>query len=117
MKARQERIRAAAVAAALATIRGLAKHHSEMQAACWVRDFGDDAEFNQLVGAIKQYEYRDQKRFDELWRDTPWSDNVRERDVLEILLADQRMYDSGQRCGDIARVELDRVRGLTSSTQ
>ncbi|HUE57444.1 MAG TPA: hypothetical protein VMO76_16525 [Candidatus Udaeobacter sp.] len=60
MKARQERIRAAAVAAALATIRGLAKHHSEMQAACWVlRDFGDDAEFNQLVGAIKQYEYRD----------------------------------------------------------
>jgi len=118
MKAGQERIRDAAVGAALATIRDSAANHSETQAACWVlRDFGNDSEFNRLVGAIRKYQYRDQKRFDELWRDTLWSDNVRERDVLEILLADQRMYDSGQRYSDVARVELDRVRGRTPSTQ
>jgi hypothetical protein len=118
MKAGQERIRDAAVAASLTTIRDPAANHSETQAACWVlRDFGNDAEFNKLVGAIREYQYRDQKRFDELWRDTLWSDNVRERDVLEILLADQRVYDSRQRYSDMARVELDRVRGLTPSTQ
>jgi hypothetical protein len=118
MKAGQERIRDAAVGAALATIRDSAANHSETQAACGVlRDFGNDTEFNKLVGAIRKYQYRDQKRFDELWRDTLWSDNVRERDVLEILLADQRMYDSGQRYSDVASVELDRVRGLTPSTQ
>jgi hypothetical protein len=118
MKAGQKKIRDAAVAAALVTIHDAAQNHSEMQAACWVlRDFGDAAQFNHLVSAIKEYQYRDKKCFDELWRDTIWSDNLRERDVLEILLADQRMYDSGQRYSDLARVELDRVRGLTPSSQ
>jgi hypothetical protein len=118
MKAGQERIRDTAVAAALAAIRDPATNHSETRAACWVlRDFGNDAEFNKLIGAIREYQYRDQKRFDELWRDTLWSDNVRERDVLEVLLADQRVYLSGQRYSDIARVELDRVRGLAPNTQ
>jgi len=118
IKAGQVRIRDAAVTAALATIRDPAANHSETQAACWVlRDFGDDAQFNQLVGAIKEYQYRDKKRFDELWRDTLWSDNLRERDVLEILLADKRMYDSDQRYSDMARVELDRVNALTPVTQ
>jgi hypothetical protein len=118
LKAGQKRIRDAAIAAALATIRDPTANHSETQAACWIlRDFGNDAEFNKLVGAIREYQYRDKERFDELWRDTLWSDNVRERDVLEILLADQRMYDSGQRYTDVARVELDRVRGLTPSSQ
>lgn len=118
MNAGQKRIRDAAVGAALATIRDPAANHSETQAACWVlRDFGDDAQFYQLVSAIKEYQYRDKKRFDELWRDTLWSDNLRERDVLEILLADQRMYDSSQRYSDMARVELDRVNALTPDAQ
>jgi hypothetical protein len=118
MKAGQKEIRDAAVAAALATIRDPASNHSETQAACWIlRDFGNDAEFKKLVGAIREYQYRDQKRFDELWRDTLGSDNVRERDVLEILLADQRMYDSGQRYSDMAKVELDRVNALTPVSQ
>jgi len=118
MKAGQKKIRDAAVADALATIRDPAANHSETQAACWVlRDFGDGAQFNQLVRAIKEYQYRDKKRFDELWRDTLWSNNLRERDVLEILLADERMYESGQRYSDMAKVELDRVNALTPVAQ
>lgn len=117
IKTGQARVRDAAVAAALVTIRD-SVNRSESQAACWIlRDFGNPIEFNQLVGAIKEYQYRDQERFDELWRDTVWSDNLRERDVLEILLADQRMYASGQRYSDVAKGELDRVRRLTPNTQ
>lgn len=57
------------------------------------------------------------KRYDELWRNTIWLDNDRERAVLEILLADQRMYDANQRYSDIARNELARLSKLTPSTQ
>jgi len=43
------------------------------------------------------------KKYDELWRNTIWSDNERERAVLDILLADQRMYDASFRYSDVAR--------------
>ena len=118
LKAGQNKIRAAAMAAALAHVNDPSKNHSEIQAACWViRDFGTEAQFNQLVRAIRKYQYEEPKHYDELWRNTIWSDNDRERTVLEILLADQRMYDASQRYSDIARNELARLSKPTPSTQ
>ena len=110
--------RAAAMAAALAYVNDPSKNHSEIRAACRViRDFGTEAQFNQLVGAIRKYQYEEPKHYDELWRNTIWSDNDRERTVLDILLADQRMYDASQRYSDIARNELARLSKPTPSTQ
>ena len=118
LKAGQNKIRAAAMAAALAYVNDPSKNHSEIQAACQViRDFGTEAQFNQLVRAIRKYQYEEPKHYDELWRNTIWSDNDRERTVLEILLADQRMYDASQRYSDIARNELARLNKPTPSTQ
>jgi len=57
----------------------------------------------------RRYHYQDQKKYDELWRNAIWSDNERERAVLDILLADQRMYDSSFRYSDVARGELARL--------
>jgi hypothetical protein len=116
LKAGQNKIRAAAVVAALAYVNDPSKNHSEIQAACWViRDFGTEAQFNQLVRAIRKYQYEEPKQYDEIWRNTIWSDNDRERAVLEILLADQRMYDASQRYSDIARNELARLSKPTPS--
>lgn len=118
LKAGQNKIRAAATAAALADVNDLSKNHSEMQAACWViRDFGTEAQFGQLVSAIRKYQFNEPKRYDELWRNTIWSDNNRELVVLEILLSDQRMYDKSQRYSDIARGELARLNKPAQSTQ
>ena len=118
MKAGQTKIVATAMATALGYVNDPSKSHSEIQAACWViRDFGTDAQFNQLVRAIRKYRYQDRKHYDELWRNTVWSDNDRERAVLEILLADQRKYDSSQSYSDIARYELARLRKPNPSTQ
>jgi hypothetical protein len=117
LKAGPNKIRAAATATALAYVNGPPKNQSEIQAACWlIRDFGTEGQFSQLLGAIRKYQYEDPKRYDELWRNTIWSDNARERAVLEILLADQRMYDASQRYGDIARYELARLDRPTPST-
>lgn len=110
MKAGEHSIVATAMDAAFAYVNGASKRHSDIQAACWViRDFGTDAQFKRFLGDIKRYQYRDQRRYDELWRNTIWSDNERERGVLDILLADQRMYDSSQRYSDVARGELARL--------
>ena len=68
------------------------------------------AQFKEFLGDIRRYQYQDQKQYDELWRNTIWSDNERERAVLDILLADQRMYDSSQRYSDVAPGELARLR-------
>lgn len=115
MKAGQHSIVATAMDAAFAYVNGASKRRSDIQAACWViRDFGTNAQFKRFLGDIKSYQYQDQKRYDELWRNTIWSDNKRERAVLDILLADQRMYDSSQRYSDIARGELARLEGPKS---
>jgi hypothetical protein len=82
---------------------------SELQAACWViRDFGTDEQFDRLLGEILRSQYHDQHRYDELWRNIIWSDSGRERAVLEILLKDNRTYQTG-RYSDIARGELTRI--------
>ena len=110
MKAGQHGIVATATDAAFAYVNGASIRHSDIQPACWViRDFSTDAQFTRFLGDIKRYQYQDQKRYDELWRNTIWSDNERERAVLDILLADQRMYDSSLRYSDVARYELARL--------
>ncbi len=118
LKAGQNKIRAAAMAAAIAYVSDLSKNHSEIQAACWViRDFGTEAQFDQLVRAIRKYQFDEPKRYDELWRNTIWSDNDRELTVLDIVLSDQRMYNKSRRYSDIARGELARLNKPTQSTQ
>ena len=119
LKAGQSReIRTAAVAAALDYVNDPSKSGSEIHAACSViRDFGTDAQFDQLVSAIRKYQFSKPKRYDELWRYTISSDNKRELVVLEILLSDQRMYDKSLRYSDIARGELARLNKPAQSTQ
>ena len=83
---------------------------SELQPACWViRDFGTDEQFSRFISEIRKSQYRDRHHYDELWRNTIWSDSKRERAVLEILLADQRIFTGNQRYSDIARYELARI--------
>ena len=115
MKVGQRRIVPVAVNTAFAYVHGASERRSDIQAACWViRDFGTDAQFKDFLGDLRAYQYQDPKHYDELWRNTIWSDNERERAVLDILLADQRMYDSSQRYSDIARAELARLNTSTS---
>jgi hypothetical protein len=84
-----------------------------MSIACSVvRDFGSDQQFSQLLDTIKKYQYRDRRLYDSLWSATIWSDNPRERKVLEILSEDQRAGANGLRYSDIARGELTRINGL-----
>jgi hypothetical protein len=110
LKAGQRRILPDAISAAFDYLDRPRKDHSETQAACWVvRDFGSDEQFRHFVRVLRKYQFQDQAHYDELWRDTVWSDNDRERVVLEILLADERVDASGQRYSDIARSELDRL--------
>jgi len=110
MKAGQHSIVVTAVNTAFAYVNGASQRHADIQAACWViRDFGTDEQYKRFLGDIRRYQYQDQKRYDELWRNTIWSDNERERTVLDILLADERMYDSGLRYSDVARGELARL--------
>ena len=110
MKAGQRSIAAAALRTAFAYVNGTSKRRSDIQAACWViRDFGTDAQFKEFLNDIRRYQYQDQTHYDELWRNTIWSDNERERAVLDILLTDQRMYDSSLRYSDVARNELARL--------
>ena len=77
-----------------------------------IRDFGTDEQFGRLLGEIRSSQYRDQHRYDELWRNILWSNSDRERDVLEILLKDTRMYQADARYSDIARGELNRIQNL-----
>jgi hypothetical protein len=115
MKAGQHSIVATAMDIAFSYLNGASKRRSDIQAACWIiRDFGTDAQFREFLGVIRGYQYQDQKQYDELWRNTIWSDNERERAVLDILLADQRMYDSIQRYSDVARGELARLSAAKS---
>jgi hypothetical protein len=110
MKAGQHSIVATAMDAAFSYVKGASTRRPDIQAACWaIRDFGTDAQFKEFLDVIRRYQYQDQKKYDELWRNTIWSDNERERAVLDILLADQRMYDSSFRYSDVARGELARL--------
>lgn len=110
MKAGQHNIVATAMNTAFAYVHEAPKHQSDIQAACWaIRDFGTDAQFKEFLSVMRRYQYQDPKQYDELWRNTIWSDNKREHEVLDILLTDQRMYDSVQRYSDIARGELARL--------
>jgi hypothetical protein len=118
LKAGQSKIRTAAGEAALDYVNDPSKSDSEIQAACSViRDFGTDAQFDQLVSAIRKYQFSKPKRYDELWRNTIWSDNERVLVVLEILRSDERMYDKSLRYSDIARRELARLNKPAQSTQ
>ena len=74
-----------------------------------IRDFGTDQEFNRVVAEIRAAQYRDRPRYDELWRNIIWSENDRERAVLEILLKDDRIYQANLRYSDIARGKLTRI--------
>ena len=83
---------------------------AEFQQACWViRDFGTDEQFGRLLGKIQSSQYRDRHHYDEIWRNIIWSENPRERAVLEILLKDDRIYQPDVRYSDIARGELTRI--------
>jgi hypothetical protein len=91
---------------------------SEIGAACQVlRDFGSDDQFRQFLGLMRKYEYSDTHHFDDLWRNSIWSDNVRERAVLDILLADHRSYANGQSYIQIAESELARLQALKPSAK
>ena len=68
-----------------------------------ILDFGTDAQFARLVGEVRSSQYRDPRRYDDLWRNIIWSDNARERAVLDILLNDNRVYQPNLRYSDIAR--------------
>jgi hypothetical protein len=83
---------------------------AELQQACSViRDFGTDEQFGRFLAQIRDSQYRDKPRYDELWRNTIWSDNDRERAVLDILLKDDRIYQPNLRYSDLARGELTRL--------
>jgi hypothetical protein len=104
-----------AIALALKYVDGPSLDTSEISAACQVlRDFGSDDQFRQLLGLMRKYEYLDTPHFDELWRNTIWSDNMRELPVLEMLLADSRSYANSQSYVQIARSELARIQKLQS---
>jgi hypothetical protein len=118
LKVGQRRILPDAMSAAFEYLGTPRKGRPEIQAACWVvRDFGNNEQFRHLVRIVQKYQFQDQAHYDELWRNTIWSDNDRERAVLEILLADQRVDASGQRYSDIARGELARLQAATSLTR
>ena len=118
LSAGQKGILKDATALAFRYIESPSEDHAELQPACWiVRDFGSDRQFSRLVGAIRRYQYQNTQHYDELWRDTIWPDNNRESAVLEILLADQRTYESGQRYSDIARGELARLQAPQSEAR
>jgi hypothetical protein len=115
IKAGQQSIVATAMDTAFAYVDGASEHRPDIQAACWViRDFGTDEQYKRFLGDIKRFQYQDKKRYDELWRNTIWSDNERERAVLDILFADQRALDSGLRYRDVAKGELARLNTLKS---
>jgi hypothetical protein len=83
---------------------------SDLRTACWViRDFGADEQFSRLVAAVRRSQYEDRHRYDLLWSSTIWSDNARERKVLDLMLDDQRVDESNQKYSDIARGELTRI--------
>jgi hypothetical protein len=110
LSAGQKEIFGAATALALHYISTPGTSASELQPACWViRDFGTDEQFNRFISEIRKSQHRDRHHYDELWRNTIWSDSKRERAVLEILLADQRIFAGNQRYSDIARYELTRI--------
>lgn len=107
----QKSILGDATALALHYISAPGAKPSDRRVACLVvRDFGTDEQFGRLVSAIRQSQYEDRHRYDELWSATIWSDNNRENEVLEILLADQRVVQGNQRYSDIARGELARIK-------
>jgi hypothetical protein len=72
-----------------------ASNPSDLRIACWViRDFGTDEQFGHLVAAVRRSQYEDRHRYDLLWSGTIWSDNTRERVILDLMLADQRIYQA-----------------------
>jgi hypothetical protein len=86
---------------------------SEFQQACWIiRDYGTDVQFGRVLAEIRASQFRDQPRYDELWRNLIWSDNPRERAVLDIMLPDHRMSGTFRPYSDIARDELVRLQAL-----
>jgi hypothetical protein len=106
----QKEIRGDATALALHYIFTPGAKPSDVHWGCFViRDFGTDEQFGRLIGAIKESQYQDPRRYNELWSDTIRSDNKRERAVLEILLQDQRIFQADRRYSDIARSELARI--------
>jgi hypothetical protein len=110
LQAGQKEVLADAIALSFDYLHTPRASQSEFRIACWViRDFGTDEEFGRLVGEIRDSQYHDKRRYDELWNSTIWSDNNRERAVLDILLKDQRIYESNTRYSDIARGELTRI--------
>jgi hypothetical protein len=118
LSAGQKGILKDATALAFQHIESPGEDHLDLQPACWiVRDFGSDRQFSRLVEAIRRYQYQDTQHYNELWRNTIWSDNDRESAVLEILLADQRIYEAGQRYSDIARGEVARIQAPKSETR
>ncbi len=115
LSAGQKEILEDAITLALLYVHIPGKDTSELQPACWIiRDFGSDQQFSQFLGTIRKYQYLDTRHYDELWRNTIWSSNNRERAVLEILLADQRVYQANYRYSDIARGELARMQAAKS---
>jgi hypothetical protein len=83
---------------------------SDLRIACWViRDFGTDEQFSRLVAVVRGSQYEDRHRYDLLWSSTIWSDNARERMILDLMLADQRIYQADRTYSDIARGELARI--------
>ena len=118
LSAGQKSVLKDATALALLYIESPGENHSEVQPACWiVRDFGSDRQFSRLVRAIRRYQFQDTKHYNELWRNTLWSESNRESAVLKILLSDQRVYESGLRYSDIARGELARIQADKSEAR
>src|SRR5882724_9360711 len=110
LSAGQKEIFGDATALALYYISTPGTSPSELQPACWViRDFGTDEQFSRFISEIRKSQYRDRHHYDELWRNTIWSDSKRERAVLEILLADQRIFTCPRRHPDFGhkRFQID----------
>ncbi len=112
----QREVLADATAVALEYADTPSLQRTEIGAACQVlRDFGSDDQFRKLLGLMRKYEYTDTRHFDDLWRNTLWSDNAREKAVIEILLADHRNDSNGQNYIQIAQSELDRIQKLQAA--
>ena len=89
---------------------GFGTDFNEVQgAAALLRDYGSDQDLARLAAIVRKYQALDLRYYSVLWQDATGSDNLRERRVLTIVLADRRIAWGSMRYCDLALGEFDRL--------
>ena len=89
---------------------GFGSDATEVQgAAALLRDHGSDQDLARLAAIVRKYQALDPKYYAMLWQDAIRSDNLREKGVLAVVLADRRIAWGSIRYCDLALEEFDRV--------